>query len=253
MSTILRPLIVIGVLTAMAGSPAVMAGEMTPWAQPAGTAATLSSIAMSPPTPAATSASAAASLGFEWASAFEPGKAVGVGDYTRTVRPFLDWTQICDVVRGGRPICYLETIARQDGAAVAWRIALAKDGRSMSLVILPADASQTAGVTVGFGGMSRPVKPLVCDRAVCVGTFPVDAAIISLLAREERATVSFEREGKPITISASLRGMGLALFDLMPKAVAQRDASRSPANTQPKRLATAPAKTAPSSPWEGLR
>jgi invasion protein IalB len=190
-------------------------------------------------------------LGFDWASVFEPGKAVGVGDYTRTVRPFLDWTQICDAVRGGRRICYLETIARQAGAPpIGWRVALTQDGRSMALVIMPADANPAAGATVEFGGLARTMKPLVCDQSVCVGTFPVDGPMMSLLVREASASIRFERGGKQQAITASLRGMGAALVDLSPKPSAPREKA---AATRPPETPIATAAKAASSPWGGTQ
>ncbi|UGY16322.1 invasion associated locus B family protein [Bradyrhizobium septentrionale] len=156
----------------------------------------------------------AQSLGFEWASVFAPGKSVAAGDYTRTIRPFLDWTQICDEVRNVRRICYLETISRDDAALLNWRIALTKDGRSMALIMLPRDSSAEVGVAVTFGGFTRIAKPLICDQALCVATFPADSALISLLVREDHATIVFERVGKPIAMMASLRGLMSALTDL---------------------------------------
>ncbi|MGN0852474.1 MAG: invasion associated locus B family protein [Kiritimatiellia bacterium] len=207
--------------------------------------------------PAARPAVAAAPhLDFEWASVFEAGQPVAPGDYTRTVRPFLDWTQVCDALRGGRRICYLETVARAEGAQAGWRIALTKDGRAMALLILPRDADAAAGATVIFGSLSRVAKPLVCDRAVCVATFPVDGPLLALLAREDRARIDFGRGGQAASIPASLRGLGLALADLTPrgKEVVDGRPRGSAGVTRPATSAGAdngPARSG--EPWRGMR
>ncbi|MCA6102145.1 invasion associated locus B family protein [Bradyrhizobium australafricanum] len=197
----------------------------------------------------------ATSLGFEWASVFAPGKPAAAGDYTRTIRPFFDWTQVCDEIRNARRICYLETISHGDAARLNWRIALTKDGRSMALIMLPRDSSVEVGVTVSFGGFTRVVKPLICDQALCAATFPADAALISLLGREDRATIVFERVGKPITIMASLRGLMLALTDLS-QSVAPATPGRPPAAKRFARRTSTEAVAATQGdggPWKGIR
>lgn len=199
--------------------PGAMGGEAVPPAKPAEVAQPPASVGSSQ---AARNAPQAASLGFEWASVFEPGAQVAPGDYTRTIRPFQTWTQICDAVKGGRRLCYLETIARQGGTMASWRIALTKDGRSMALIILPPDSDGTDGITVGFSGMTRTIKPLVCDKMVCVATFPVDGPIVGLLVQDTNAQLTFKRAGQSVALTASLSGMSKALVDLTPGAPAQQ-------------------------------
>ncbi|WP_176936835.1 invasion associated locus B family protein [Bradyrhizobium brasilense] len=207
------------------------------------------------PSQAASEPTPKAALGFEWASVFEQGKQVAPGDYTRTIRPFLDWTQICDAVKGRRRLCYLETVAREGGSMISWRIALAKDGRSMALFILPPDSGSAEGVTVEFGGLSRLVKPLVCDKVVCVATFPVSGPMVGLLARETSARIGFERVGQPIVVEAGLRGVGQALADLTPRPPSPQLKPKPKTATTgavPPQAADKSAK-AVHSPWENLR
>jgi len=232
--------------------PGAMGSDARPPAQPAGVALPPS---QSVTTQAAREPLQIGSLGFEWASVFQPGAQVAPGDYTRTIRPFLDWTQICDTVQGGRRLCYLETVAREAGTMLSWRIAMTKDGRSMALVILPPGSNSDDGATVEFGGLARVAKPLTCDKLVCVATFPVDGPTVGLLARELSATISFRWGAQPLKLTVGLRGMGQALADLMPRPeAAQRQATPRVAarNAAPKQANANPAKAA-GSPWETMR
>jgi invasion protein IalB len=169
------------------------------------------------------------------------------------VRPFGDWSQVCDDVRGGRHLCYLETVARHEGLSIGWRLARTRDGRSMALIILPRDASAQDGVTVEFGEMSRTATPLICDKAVCVATFPVAGPMLSLLARQKDARIYFRRDGNPVSIVAGLRGMEQALLDLTAKPIASPVATpRRTATTTAAVSATPKTKPTPS-PWQGTR
>ena len=261
----MRFLLTIAMAIAIAPLPAseVLAGDATtPSAVPVRPAASL---------PVATAAVTTPALGFEWDSVFPgagtplgagmpqgAGRAAQPGDYSRTVRPFGDWTQVCDDVRGGRHLCYVETIARKDGLSIGWRIARTRDGRSMALIILPRDASVENGVTVEFGEMSRTAKPLICDKTLCVATFPVDGPMLSLFARQTAATIYFRRSGNPVSIVAGLRGMSFALVDLMPKTVAQKAVAQHTSLPRQDSSATSatvpvPAKKQAPSPWQGAR
>lgn len=124
----------------------------------------------------------------------------------------------------------------------------------MALIMLPRDSSVEVGATVSFGGFTRVIKPLICDQALCAATFPADAALISLLGREDRATIVFERVGKPITIMASLRGLMLALTDLS-QAVAPATPARPPAKPVARRTSTEAVAATPGAggPWKGIR
>lgn len=169
---------------------------------------------LSAPTESPSAKPAANPLGFDWATVFDVGKPVPPGAWSRTIRPFYGWMQICDQIRNGKRICYLESVAKSSEANISFRVALAADGRSMALFVLPADSTPEAGLEVAFGTLSKVAKPLICDPSNCVATFPVDGPFVSLIARETQAKITFSRHNAPATTTIPLKGMDLALIDL---------------------------------------
>lgn len=138
-------------------------------------------------------------------SAVQPGDKVAPGDLVRTIRPFNNWSLICDQLLGRKRVCQLQTSARTDqGGAVTWDIAPVKATgpkgeaieRPMSLLRLPRDAQPEGGVSIGVEGLERAARIDGCDAAGCASGSLFEGKLVELVAGASTVTVSFDRGGK---------------------------------------------------------
>lgn len=146
-----------------------------------------------------------------------PPSDVKLGDYQRTIRPFENWTLICDEkVKARQRVCNVtQTIENQQGQiAFSWSLAATKEGSPYMIVRTAPIANANAPVTFAFEGRKDPVKIRLdgCNQAVCIGMLPVGPIMRDQISKNSSPTISFaSKSGKTISVVAPLSGLSEAV------------------------------------------
>ncbi|MEJ1117658.1 invasion associated locus B family protein [Phyllobacterium sp. CCNWLW109] len=146
-----------------------------------------------------------------------PPADVKLGDYQRTIRPFENWTLICDEkVKARQRVCNVtQTIENQLGqVAFSWSLAATKEGNPYMIVRTAPIADADAPLALAFEGRKEPVKIRLdgCNQAVCVGMLPVGPIMRDQISKKSSPTISYAtRTGKTISLVAPLSGLSAAV------------------------------------------
>ena len=103
---------------------------------------------------------------------------VPLGEYRRIIRPYKNWTLICDEnLKQKQRICNVsQSIVDATGAVVfSWSLAATAGGTPMMIVRVPAAVGKNQPIRFSFGkGVSAIViRTADCDQRVCIGMLPV--------------------------------------------------------------------------------
>lgn len=146
-----------------------------------------------------------------------PPTGVKLGDYQRTVRPFENWTLICDErVKARQRVCNVtQTIENQLGqVAFSWSLAATKEGSPYMIVRTAPIADSNSPLAVAFQDRKEPVRIRLddCNQAVCVGMLPVGPIMRDQIAKNSSPTISYAtKTGKTIRVVAPLGGLSAAV------------------------------------------
>ncbi|EJN05959.1 invasion associated locus B family protein [Phyllobacterium sp. YR531] len=146
-----------------------------------------------------------------------PPSDVKLGDYQRTVRPFENWTLVCDEkVKARQRVCNVtQTIENQLGQiAFSWSLAATKEGSPYMIVRTAPIADSDSPIAVAFQGRKEPVKIRLdgCNQAVCIGMLPVGPIMREQISKSSSPTISYTtKTGKTISIVAPLSGLSAAV------------------------------------------
>lgn len=137
---------------------------------------------------------------------------VPLGQYRRVIRPFKNWTLICDEnLRARRRVCNItQAIVDQAGAvAFSWSLAGSDGGSPVFILRAPAAVGADRPIALAFGDGSAPilVKTNGCDATVCVAIQQVGPRLRGYIAKGVVVQVSFSVT--PAGASGTPRLMGL--------------------------------------------
>lgn len=146
---------------------------------------------------------------------------VPVGQYRRIIRPFPNWTLICDEnLSKKQRICNVtQTITRTDRSeAFSWSLAAAQNGQPFMILRTPTtiDASHPVTLDISDGGEAVTVPVKGCNANVCIGYLQVGPRLRAAINKGRVVQVSFRNASNgnsgPVTsFRAPLQGLSDAL------------------------------------------
>ncbi|WP_248447686.1 invasion associated locus B family protein [Sinorhizobium meliloti] len=140
-----------------------------------------------------------------------------LGGYQRLIRPFENWTLICDENLAQRQRVCNVTQVIEDAAGrlvFSWSLAATKDGKPY-MILRTAPAAKSDGlVSLKFDSRKQPVEVQLdgCNEAVCVGMLPVGPIMREQISRNATPMITYPTtDGKLINVNATLRGLSTAV------------------------------------------
>ena len=140
-----------------------------------------------------------------------------LGDYQRTIRPFENWTLICDEnLKVRQRVCNVTQIIENEAGQVAfsWSLAATKGGNPYMILRTAPVAKSNGLISLRFAGRKDPLQiPLDgCSKAVCVGMLPVGPVLREQISKNAAPTISYATaDGQTISVNATLRGLSIAV------------------------------------------
>ncbi len=143
----------------------------------------------------------------------------GAAAKVTTGQTFDDWTGRCELMREGGPeVCFVAQRQVVEGGSQLIDIALGplgEGGKLAFMMTLPLGISIPAGVAIQIGS-TPPQIPGVLLRCIprgCIGTVPVDNALLNRITRAEFLLVGVLNagNGETLSIRVSLKGMTAAV------------------------------------------
>ncbi|MFQ0815572.1 hypothetical protein AVM02_06835 [Brucella anthropi] len=146
---------------------------------------------------------------------------VPVGQYRRIIRPFQNWTQICDEnLKAKKRVCNIsQTVVHETGITVlSWSLAATETGQPFMIVRVPSMVGQGKDIQLDFRDKTAPIKIQTtgCDRNICLSYLPVGPRMRVYIAKGNMPEISYDvpdRQGQSSRISflAPLQGLSQAL------------------------------------------
>ncbi len=142
---------------------------------------------------------------------------VALGEYQRMVRPFENWTMICDEnLKARQRVCNVtQTIENQAGQlAFSWSLAATPEGKPYMILRTAPIAKSDGSVSLKFEGREEPVQVQLdgCNAAVCIGMLPVGPIMREQISKNSAPTVSYQtRDGRTVSVTATLKGLSTAV------------------------------------------
>jgi invasion protein IalB len=142
---------------------------------------------------------------------------VELGKYQRIIRPFENWTLICDENLQSRSrVCNISQVIEDMSGKVAfsWSLAATKDGKPYMILRAQPNAKSDGLVSLKFEGRSQPVDVHIdgCNEAVCIGMLPVGPIMREQISKSAAPTISYPTtDGQTISVTASLKGLSAAV------------------------------------------
>jgi invasion protein IalB len=142
---------------------------------------------------------------------------VKLGQYRRTIRPFENWTLICDEnLQARQMICNVTQVIEDHAGKMAfsWSLAATKDGKPYMILRTPPSVGGDGQISVQFEGQRKPVDVRIdaCNEVVCVGMMPVGPLMREQIKKAGTPTISYlTASGETITITVLLKGLATAL------------------------------------------
>lgn len=142
---------------------------------------------------------------------------VPLGQYRRIIRPFDNWTLICDEnLKVRQMVCNVSQVI-EDGAGqvvFSWSLAATKDGKPYMILRVPPSANSGGKVSLQFQGRPNPVQVELegCNQSACVGMVPVGPLLREQIDKGSAPDISYQGEnGQKITVTAPLKGLTTAV------------------------------------------
>jgi len=139
------------------------------------------------------------------------------GDYQRIIRPFENWTLICDEnLKVRQRVCNVTQIIENGAGQVAFSWSLAANKRGNPYMILrTAPVARSDGlISLKFEGRIEPVQIKIegCGTTVCIGMLPVGPVLREQISKNAAPTVSYlTTDGKTISVTATFKGLSTAV------------------------------------------
>ena len=121
---------------------------------------------------------------------------VPLGEYRRIIRPYKNWTLICDEnLKKKQRVCNVsQTIVDEDGVqALSWSLAATAGGTPMMIVRVPEQVGKGQPVHIGFGAGNETiiVKTSDCDHRICIAMLPVNGQVRACIDKGLVAEISY--------------------------------------------------------------
>jgi invasion protein IalB len=143
---------------------------------------------------------------------------VKLGTYQRTIRPFENWTLICDEnLKARKKVCNVSQIIEDASGKMAfsWSLAATQDGKPYMILRTAPNARSDGLVSLKFDGLGQAIDVHLngCNEMVCVGMLPVGPVMRQQISRNATPAISYPTvDGKTITVTAAtLKGLTEAL------------------------------------------
>lgn len=125
---------------------------------------------------------------------------VAPGRYLRTIRPFGNWTLICDEnLERKQRICNVsQSIVDKRGAtSFSWSLAATVEGRPVMILRSPPSVGVGRRIEIGFvdGKGTLVAQTTECDVNVCLALLPVDARLKARIETAALAMISYDVGG----------------------------------------------------------
>jgi invasion protein IalB len=139
------------------------------------------------------------------------------GQYQRIIRPFENWTLICDEnLQKKQRVCNVTQIIENQAGQMAfsWSLAATQDGKPYMILRTAPVAKADGSVLLKFNGRKEPVQVALdgCNQAVCVGMLPVGPIMREQIAKNTAPVISYAtKDGGTITVNATLKGLAKAV------------------------------------------
>ncbi len=139
------------------------------------------------------------------------------GDYQRIIRPFENWTLICDEnLKSHQRVCNVTQIIENQAGQVAfsWSLAATKKGDPYMILRAAPVAKSDGRFSLKFEGRKEPILVQFngCNNTVCVGMLPVGPAMREQISKNTAPTVSYPTtDGNTISVTANLKGLSTAV------------------------------------------
>ncbi len=146
---------------------------------------------------------------------------VPVGQYRRIIRPFQNWTQICDEnLKIKKRVCNIsQTIVHDKGVTVwSWSLAATEEGKPFMIIRVPPIVGVGKDIQLEFADKTAPIKIQTtgCDRNVCVSYLPVGPRMRGYISKGSAPEISYsftdvQGRSNRISLRAPLKGLSEAL------------------------------------------
>lgn len=140
-----------------------------------------------------------------------------LGEYQRIIRPFENWTLICDEnLKVRTKVCNVSQII-EDAAgrlAFSWSLAATKDGKPYMILRTAPDARKDGLISLKFGAKDKPIDVHIdgCDETVCIGMLPVGPAMRGQISKNAAPIIAYPTsDGTTVSVPATLNGLSAAV------------------------------------------
>ncbi|ACM30134.1 invasion associated locus B family protein [Agrobacterium sp. SHOUNA12C] len=140
-----------------------------------------------------------------------------LGDYQRIIRPFENWTLICDEnLKVRQRVCNATQIIENGAGQVAfsWSLAATKGGDPYMILRTAPVAKSDGRISLRFEGRKEPIQVRLdgCSKTVCVGMLPVGPILREQISKSSAPTISYPTmDGQTISVTAPLKGLSTAV------------------------------------------
>jgi len=139
------------------------------------------------------------------------------GDYQRIIRPFENWTLICDEnLKVRQRVCNVTQIIENAAGQIAfsWSLAATKKGEPYMILRTAPVARSDGRISLKFEGRQEPIQVKLdgCSQTVCVGMLPIGPTMREQISKSTMPTVSYPTaDGGVISVTANLKGLSTAV------------------------------------------
>ncbi|KAA1183602.1 invasion associated locus B family protein [Rhizobium tropici] len=139
------------------------------------------------------------------------------GEYQRTIRPFENWTLICDEnLKVRQRVCNVTQIIENERGQVAfsWSLAATKGGEPYMILRTAPVAKSDGRILVKFEGRKEPIQVKLdgCNQTVCVGMLPIGPVLREQISKNTAPAISYPTaDGQTISVTANLKGLSTAV------------------------------------------
>lgn len=135
------------------------------------------------------------------------------------VQKFDSWVRICEGKAVSRTRCFLEASlasAADKKPIMRWRVQVLEDGGAASLVLLPADVTLAAGLTLSLSKEQPTTVPFrACGAGGCEVRFNMEPQLLTTVTQRDTVPVKFVNQaGASVDFAVPMKGFKQAVNSL---------------------------------------